>query len=124
MTLTTTSAATAPAPLEAIEAAIGIKSIFSFDFAETSMFLAFNIFEEDEIKGEFKKIPIEKGNKEEVEVYQMYSYNNLSYAKNKIRKKMIKYALIGILAIIALYITKRFLSDGLKELFYEDDNNN
>ena len=83
-----------------------------------------NIFEEDEIKGEFKKIPIEKGNKEEVEVYQMYSYNNLSYAKNKIRKKMIKYALIGILAIIALYITKRFLWDGLKELFYEDDNNN
>ena len=47
--LTTMSAATAPAPLEAIAAATGIKSIFSFVFAETSIFCAFFIFEEDEI---------------------------------------------------------------------------
>ena len=83
-----------------------------------------NIFEEDEIKGEFKSIPIEQSNKNEVEVYHMHSYSNISYAKNKYRKKMIKYILIGIFAILVLYITKRFLWGGIKEIFYEDDNNN
>ena len=83
-----------------------------------------NIFEEDEIKGEFKSIPIEQSNKNEVEVYHMHSYSNISYAKNKYRKKMIKYILIGIFAILVLYITKRFLWGGIKEIFYEDDSNN
>ena len=45
-----------------------------------------------------QSINIEQSNKNEVEVYQMHSYSNISYAKNKYRKKMIKYILIGIFA--------------------------
>ena len=74
--------------------------------------------EEDAISGEFKKVPIDYSQSSGVEVYNMYSS---SYSKDRLKKKIIKYSLI-ILAIIAfVFITKRYLLDGIIQIFSEDD---
>ena len=76
--------------------------------------------EEDTISGEFKQVPIEKNGG--VEVYNMYS--NINYSKDKLKKKIIRYSLIFVAMIIFLFITKRYLWDGIVEIFSEDDDFN
>ena len=58
--------------------------------------------EDDIVAGEFKKVPI--GQTGEVEVYNVYT--NINYAKEKLRKKVIRYFLVSVAFIIFLYITK------------------
>ena len=76
--------------------------------------------EEDEIKGGFKKIPIDKSPKTDVEIYHMYS-SSFPYAKERLKKKMFKYTLITIVTIVCLFIAKKLIWDGLVELFSDDE---
>ena len=76
--------------------------------------------EDDTISGEFKTVPIDQGGA--VEVYNMYS--NINYSKDKLKKKIIKYSLIFVVMIIFLFITKRYLWDGIAQIFSEDDGYN
>ena len=76
--------------------------------------------EEDEIKGGFKKVHIDQGPKNDVEVYHIYS-SNIPYTKDRLRKKIVKYILISIAIIICLYVTKKFILDGLVQLFFNDE---
>ena len=76
--------------------------------------------EDDIVAGEFKKVPI--GQAGEVEVYNVYT--NINYAKEKLRKKVIKYFLTTAAIIIFLFITKRYLWDGIVQIFSEENDNN
>ena len=76
--------------------------------------------EDDIVAGEFKKVPI--GQTGEVEVYNVYT--NINYAKEKLRKKVIKYFLTTAAIIIFLFITKRYLWDGIVQIFSEENDNN
>lgn len=72
------------------------------------------IFEEDEIKGEFKNVPIERTKTEEVEIFNIYTTPSNSYSK--LRKKIFKYISIIILFCIFIIFTKRMLLDGIHKI--------
>ena len=68
------------------------------------------IFEEDEIKGEFKNVPIKRTKTEDVEIFNIYT--TPSNSGSKLRKKIFKYISIIILFCIFIIFTKRMLLDG------------
>ena len=72
------------------------------------------IFEEDEIKGEFKNVPIERTKTEEVEIFNIYT--TPSNSGSKLRKKIFKYISIIILFCIFIIFTKRMLLDGIHKI--------
>ena len=76
--------------------------------------------DDDIVAGEFKKVPI--GQAGEVEVYNVYT--NINYAKDKLRKKIIRYFLTTVAIIIFVFITKRYLWDGIVQIFSEDNESN
>ena len=76
--------------------------------------------DDDIVAGEFKKVPI--GQAGEVEVYNVYT--NINYAKDKLRKKIIRYFLTTAAIIIFVIITKRYLWDGIVQIFSEDNESN
>ena len=83
------------------------------------------IFEEDEIKGEFKNVPIEKSKSEEVEVFNIYT--SPSNACSKLRKKICKYISIILLLFFFIIFTKRMLLDGILQILninYDDIDEN
>ena len=75
--------------------------------------------EEEEIKGGFKKVHIDKSPKNDVEIFHMYS--SVPYTKDRLKNKIFKYSLIAITTIICLYISKKFIWDSLVELFSDDE---
>ena len=79
-----------------------------------------NYEDEDIVSGEFKQVPIDQSGG--VEVYNMYS--NINYSKEKIRKKAIRYFLTLAVVLIFVFITKRYLWDGIVQIFSEDDGYN
>lgn len=64
------------------------------------------IFEEDEIKGEFKNVPIKRTKTEDVEIFNIYT--TPSNSGSKLRKKIFKYISIIILFCIFIIFTKRY----------------
>ena len=72
------------------------------------------IFEEDEIKGEFKNVPIERTKTEDVEIFNIYT--TPSNSGSKLRKKIFKYISIIILFCIFIIFTKRMLLDGIHKI--------
>ena len=90
------------------------------------------IFEEEEIKGEFKNVPIERTKTEEVEIFNVYT--TPSNSGSKLRKKIFKYISIIILFGVFIIFTKRILLDGILQALninyddiddddFNDDNN-
>ena len=72
------------------------------------------IFEEDEIKGEFKNVPIKRTKTEDVEIFNIYT--TPSNSGSKLRKKIFKYISIIILFCIFIIFTKRMLLDGILKI--------
>ena len=72
------------------------------------------IFEEDEIKGEFKNVPIKRTKTEDVEIFNIYT--TPSNSGSKLRKKIFKYISIIILFCIFIIFTKRMLLDGIHKI--------
>ena len=72
------------------------------------------IFEEDEIKEEFKNVPIERTKTEDVEIFNIYI--TPSNSGSKLRKKIFKYISIIILFCIFIIFTKRMLLDGIHKI--------
>ena len=72
------------------------------------------IFEEDEIKGEFKNVPIKRTKTEDVEIFNIYT--TPSNSGSKLRKKIFKYISIIILFCIFIIFTKRMLLDGIYKI--------
>ena len=72
------------------------------------------IFEEDEIKGEFKNVPIKRTKTEDVEIFNIYT--TPSNSGSKLRKKIFKYISIIILSCIFIIFTKRMLLDGILKI--------
>ena len=72
------------------------------------------IFEEDEIKGEFKNVPIKRTKTEDVEIFNIYI--TPSNSGSKLRKKISKYISIIILFCIFIIFTKRMLLDGIHKI--------
>ena len=77
--------------------------------------------EEDGISGEFKTVPIDYSQSSGVEVYNMYSSG---YSKDRLKKKILRYSLTIIAIIAFVFITKRYLLDGIIQIFTEDDGYN
>ena len=72
------------------------------------------IFEEDEIKGEFKNVPIKRTKTEDVEIFNIYT--TPSNSGSKLRKKIFKYISIIILFCIFIIFTKHMLLDGIHKI--------
>lgn len=72
------------------------------------------IFEEDEIKGEFKNVPIKRTKTEDVEIFNIYT--TPSNSGSKLRKKIFKYISIIILFCIFIIFTKRMSLDGIHKI--------
>ena len=72
--------------------------------------------EDDVISGEFKKVPIDHSQTGGVEIYNMYS--SMSYSKDRLKKKIIRYSLTAIVLIAFIIITKTLIWDGI----FSDDN--
>ena len=72
------------------------------------------IFEEDEIKGEFKNVPIKRTKTEDVEIFNIYT--TPSNSGSKLRKKIFKYISIINLFCIFIIFTKRMLLDGIHKI--------
>ena len=72
------------------------------------------IFEEDEIKGEFKNVPIKRTKTEDVEIFNIYT--TPSNSGSELRKKILKYISIIILFCIFIIFTKRMLLDGIHKI--------
>ena len=85
------------------------------------------IFEEDIIKGEFKNVPIERTENEEVEIFNIYT--TPSNSGSKLRKKIFKYFSIILLFCVFIIFTKRMMLDGILKIFninyygIDDDDN-
>ena len=75
--------------------------------------------DDDVVSGDFRKVPIDTSNTGGVEVYSLYS--STSYAKDRLKKKIIRYALIVIAIIIFAIITKKFLWEGIVQIFRDDN---
>ena len=75
--------------------------------------------DDDIVSGDFRKVPIDTSNTGGVEVYSLYS--STSYAKDRLKKKIIRYALIVIAIIIFAIITKKFLWEGIVQIFRDDN---
>ena len=72
------------------------------------------IFEEDEIKGEFKNVLIKRTKTEDVEIFNIYT--TPSNSGSKLGKKIFKYISIIILFCIFIIFTKRMLLDGILKI--------
>ena len=76
------------------------------------------IFEEDEIKGEFKSVPIERSKNNDIEIYNIYT--SPSSSANKLRKKICKYISIFLLICVFIIFTKKMLLDGILQILNID----
>ena len=72
------------------------------------------IFEEDEIKGEFKNVPIKRIKTEDEEIFNIYT--TPSNSGSKLSKKIFKYISIIILFCIFIIFIKRMLLDGILKI--------
>ena len=75
--------------------------------------------DDDIIKGDFRKVPIDTSNTGGVEVYSLYS--STSYSKDRLKKKILRTALIIVVIVIFAIITKKLLWDGIVQIFSDDN---
>ena len=76
-------------------------------------------FKEEELQGEFKNVPIEHSKNNEVEIYNMYT---TPYSpRDRLRKKICKYAFIVFLIFAFIIFTKKVLLEGIVHMFYDEE---